>query len=176
MSDTLASSAGTGFDYLGAYRRVLPAGGDSDRSSLLPCAEEQAWPAERREISFDVRPSTARKSWYAAVVHELLHLLNDLGSDWNGYGEKEPHPASAKRVVQILEAVEYVGPAPAIVPLATGGLQLEWHGARGSVEIEVPPTGDATAWVTLDGDDDWIVNRGDGVRRLATTVRELQAG
>ncbi len=118
---------------------------------------------------------TASSVWFQKAVRDLVDLLN-MGPNWNGYGEKVIHPASAKRLVNLLDRMPYQGPPVAIVPLPNGGLQLEWHRGPKSVEVEIPPAGEAEGWFVDDSnkqEDEWVVSTAEGLDRLAECVQEL---
>lgn len=95
--------------------------------------------------------STLHRSWFKAASRRLSELAQ-LPPNWNGYGERPVHPASIKRLVNMLDTVDYDGPDLTIVPLGTGALQVEWEQDGRYLEIEIPPTDDALAcWE--DGED-----------------------
>lgn len=74
----------------------------------------------------------------------------DLGPDWDSYGGEPSSPiarAEAKRWVEIVADLfgTRAGAAArpySIAPLVDGGVQLEWHGPLGIVELEVGPAGE----------------------------------
>ena len=85
----------------------------------------------------------------------LVRALSSLAPNWNGYGERPIHPASLKRAVALLDAMDASQlPAPSIVPVADGSVQIEWHLRTRSVEVEVPPSGDATGFAYNPGNAD----------------------
>lgn len=176
MSETALSSVG--FDYRAAYTGEQEWRGP-DCSNTLQSIEtnDSPWPVDRHEVTFEVHAPSASCAWFQRAVEDLVRLLN-LGPNWNGYGERAVHPASAKRLVRLLDEVGFRGAAPSIVPLPDGGLQAEWHRGNASIEIEVPPVGDAHAYACglSDGDKDWVANRGDGLKVLAGSLRELLGG
>lgn len=59
--------------------------------------------------------------------------LAALEENWDGYGAAPPTP-EALAVLDLLT----------IVPLNTGGLQIEWHPLSGDTEIEIAPDGTTT--------------------------------
>lgn len=135
----------------------------------------QSWSAERATVTFEVTRATMRSQWFEHLLWRLRSLLS-LRPNWNGYGELPVHPASAKRVVALLNEISYVGDAPAVVPLPDGGLQLEWHHAERSLEVEVPPNGPAVAWIyTPKTEDEWIVTSREGLQLFEDRVREFLA-
>lgn len=163
-----------GWSDLGPFESTLKEATSS--SNALPAQGyeyNEPWLPERLEMSFERKGSSW--PWFDDVVNRVVYLAG-LGTNWNGYGESRPHPSSGKRVVRILQAIDYRGPAPTVVPLSDGGMQVEWHGAVGDIEIEVPPSGPATAWVSMNSDEDWLVDRHHGVDRLRKAVETFMAG
>ena len=79
-----------------------------------------------------------RPPWFGAVVERLGQYLS-LGEDWNGYGENAITTQAVVRTVNLLTQVAMKGPAPAVVPMSDGGIQIEWHYGGTEIEIEVPP-------------------------------------
>jgi hypothetical protein len=74
----------------------------------------------------------------------------DLESDWDSYGGEPPSPIArdeAGRWVEIVadlfgsRAGDAVRPY-SVAPLADGGVQIEWRGRHGVVELEVGPSGE----------------------------------
>jgi hypothetical protein len=133
------------------------------------------WPREREEVTISVSRETSEQPWFGATMERLQRLVA-LGPNWNGYGEARPHAASIKRAVAVLDAVAYRGPTPDMVPLADGGVQIEWHIADDSIEIVVPPRGAATVW-HFRGDDEacWPLGPDEiGVTRLREALITLR--
>ena len=139
--------------------------------SSWPTEPPQSWSAERATLTVEVSRATMRSEWFHHLLWRLRSLL-DLRPDWNGYGERAVHPASAKRVVALLNEISYVGETPAVVPLSDGGLQLEWHREGRNLEVEVPPSGPAVAWFyTPDEEDEWVVTSSEGLQSFKDRVR-----
>lgn len=119
------------------------------------------------EISIHLN-GTPSRSWVQPLLTSLTELAN-LPANWNGYGEKRIHPSSIKRVAAILDAMGYDGPAPVVVPLASGDLQIEFRLPGADLEIKVPAHGSAQAWLFNDDGDEsnWAVSHAFGLRRLS---------
>ena len=66
----------------------------------------------------------------------------DLGDNWNSYRARPIEESLIEDGLRIAAMVLAPGRrAPAIVPTATGGVQLEWHSADEDLEIEVRALG-----------------------------------
>lgn len=51
-----------------------------------------------------------------------------------------------KALSLLFEALPDDGPAPQMVPMSDGGLQMEWHVRRLNIEVTVPPDGQVEVW------------------------------
>lgn len=77
----------------------------------------------------------------------LGHLM-DLAPNWNSYGAKEVTPQAAQETVMVLSQVMFPETIPpAMVPMASGGVQLEWHDKGIDLEIYIAADGSVTASV-----------------------------
>lgn len=73
--------------------------------------------------------------WFNAVMQGLVDLLT-LPAGWSSYKASEIDPAIVARVIELSnDLIPEFAPAPAVVPLSSGGLQLEWHKSRGDLEL-----------------------------------------
>lgn len=81
-------------------------------------------------------------------VNELLKL----GPGWDGH---RANPVTFEAVDTVMAVMGQISTdltvPPFIFPLPDGGLQLEWHAGRESVEVEVDGEGDAHLIVTDEG-------------------------
>lgn len=81
---------------------------------------------------------------------DRLSRLAKLPADWDSYGGDPPTRRSISTAYGLLfEVVDSIGRTAgqagipfAIVPLAYGGVQMEWRGPSAEVEIEIGPEGD----------------------------------
>lgn len=110
----------------------------TDRSAQIEA------PASRRSTIGDsgeaptvykITLSSQPSAWFDATLKRISRLTS-LARGWNSYGAHEVKADMALEAVQFLTKVAYPGiAAPSIVPLADGGLQVEWH--RGGLDIEI---------------------------------------
>jgi len=90
-------------------------------------------------------------------IFERLKEIAQLKADWDSYGAE---PVSSVALVAAFELLDTVReqisrkvrePLPQfIAPLADGGLQLEWSGQQGDIEVEIDPNGDL-GYVLIEG-------------------------
>jgi hypothetical protein len=65
---------------------------------------------------------------------------------------------------------------PQIVPVADGGLQLEWHRDGFDLEIEITPIGEAFVdYATVDGAHSWEGDYSDLNQRIAKVLHDAAA-
>lgn len=92
-------------------------------------------------------PSRARLSFQLA--RETLDELARLPEDWDSYGAAPPTAVAISAAHGLLANVaeRYVEPTDedalpwAAAPLADGGVQFEWRGPGGAIEVEIGPDG-----------------------------------
>jgi hypothetical protein len=95
-----------------------------------------------------LRPTLERLAGFAA-----------LGRNWDSYGGLPSAPRAISTATELLvlladhlPELEPTRIVPyAVVPVADGGVQLEWRGRRSEVEVEVGPGG-AIDWLLIDRD------------------------
>ena len=83
----------------------------------------------------------------AQVVHHhatTFAKLNNLQPNWDSYGGLHPTQEAISVAKGLANALLSL---PHVVPVATGGVQLEWHVAGFDIEIEVGPDGSCEALV-----------------------------
>ena len=77
-------------------------------------------------------------AWQGPTVESLLDLLQ-LPKNWDGYGAIQIQEQLAQKALMVLvEVMENDAPAPSVVPLSDGGIQVEWHRLGRNLEIEFP--------------------------------------
>lgn len=64
------------------------------------------------------------------IFEDVMADLAALGPDWNGYGEQAITPEAIATLAWVT-----------VVPLSSGGVQLEWHTEQFDIEVEVDPDG-----------------------------------
>jgi hypothetical protein len=83
--------------------------------------------------AFNVRRS--KPSWQQEIVDALCRLI-ELPDDWDTYGGKALRHDTAMFTLQVLNSLmSPATPTPNIVPIANGGVQIEWH--QNSMDIEL---------------------------------------
>ncbi len=92
-----------------------------------------------------------------APIFERLKELAQLKADWDSYGAEPVSSVALVAAFELLDAVKerlcrkVREPLPQfIAPLADGGLQLEWSGQRGDIEVEIDLNGDL-GYVLIEG-------------------------
>ena len=102
--------------------------------------------SQRPVLCLNVSSELRSRPWFGETFTRL-RTLQELGENWNGYGEKAVHRNAVKRALNVLEAIGTEGPAPWVVPTFEGGLQLEWTGNEYEIEVDIPPEGSASVLI-----------------------------
>lgn len=92
----------------------------------------------------EVSPSTTggRLTWGAAVFQRVLQLAS-LGENWDGRGSSRVAPDTLAFVLVLLtQTMPPDAPAPGMIPLGKGGVQLIWHTVDAELEVEVAKPND----------------------------------
>lgn len=93
---------------------------------------QRSQPVQRKPV---LRSVKTVGDWRATVEERLRQLLQ-LPIGWDGYQSQPISPPTAQFVTDVLRSVMVSQtPAPAIVPVSGGGLQVEWH--RSGLDIEL---------------------------------------
>ncbi len=119
--------------------------------------------------------ASAADPWVVAASVRLGELRTLL-PNWNGGNEMPVHGSVVQRTFDLLDVLFDCSDVrqPWIVPLPDGGVQLDWSGDSGEVEVEVHATGVATAFAAIgDNEEEWSITATDGMQRLAELLGEL---
>jgi hypothetical protein len=83
----------------------------------------------------------AQAPWFQSVLHDLA-IAATMPQAWDSYfGAPVRTKVAAEALVFLSRFLHVDAPAPQVVPLADGGVQLEWHRSGLDVEITFPSTG-----------------------------------
>lgn len=130
----------------------------------------------------DPRPSPTlvlqpvEESWRKATEQRLARL-SKYRIGWDGYNSSPPQPSVVAYARSTLNSVMGAEtPAPSIVPLSSGGLQLEWHTAGFDVELAIFSAGEAELSVQYPDDREPIEDQRLtlSLYRLSEVLEELE--
>jgi len=77
----------------------------------------------------------ALPSWFDPLMQGFVDLRT-LPPNWDSYGANTIDPKTVQDAMNLLNGLlGPTSPAPRVVPLSSGGLQLEWH--RQGIDLEV---------------------------------------
>ncbi len=83
-------------------------------------------------------PSTSDDVAWVPPVQKRMSEIRRLKNDWDGRGSASvPSETLAFAFSMLSNIMPPRAPAPAIVPLGDGGVQLVWYSRRGEVEVEI---------------------------------------
>lgn len=113
--------------------------------------------------------------WSVQVVARLLDLAS-LPVGWDGHRGRPVSPQSATYALDVLAAVMRPGtPAPSIVPLSGGAVQLEWHRKGWDIELEIGGPGETHLYTReLRTGDEEHVELGADLDRFATALEHVR--
>jgi hypothetical protein len=90
---------------------------------------------------------TPLPNWFQPVASRLVHLLG-LPNGWDGPGTLSVDAAVVERTFEALFAVTAQNTRPpSIAPGHDGSLQLAWYVPEFDLEIDIPRSGNPTAWL-----------------------------
>ena len=81
--------------------------------------------------------------WQVEAIRKLLQLFT-LPRDWDSYGSPPPSEVAIMAAVRLILRIDLESfLSPLVVPVAGGGVQLEWSLGSREVEIEINDRGSA---------------------------------
>ena len=93
-------------------------------------------------------------------VEQRLAKLSAYAEGWDGYSAMPPQPSIIAYARSTLNSVMMPStPAPSIVPLSGGGLQLEWHTNGYDIELAIYAAGEAELSVSYPDDREPIEDK-----------------
>ncbi len=129
------------------FPTAFPARSNNLTSESVDTTVESSRPAMRVEPLLNqiiVKVEGRVPTWLEMARRDINRLLK-LGNNWDSYGAKRLNSESAAAAIRFLGLVmQERSILPFIVPMSSGDIQLEWHGAGGDIEIEVTPEGPIT--------------------------------
>jgi hypothetical protein len=96
----------------------------------------------RRVVPADAPPASDPLRAIPSLVPlgEALRALVGLQPNWDSYGAEPPSGSALEYAWSVGSTlVEQGVPIPQVFPTPAGGVQLEWHLERGSLEWEIDP-------------------------------------
>jgi len=132
--------------------RVQP----TDAGEALPSLKFLAPQPEPEATAESVDINASIQGWLRPVAQQLQYLLSFPG-DWDHHGASPILPKHARSALRYLNAVmQPTTPAPSIVPVANGGIQIEWHRAGVDVELVFSDEDEGGLYCyDLQADRDW---------------------
>jgi hypothetical protein len=78
-------------------------------------------------------------TWQVEPIKKILGTLL-LPDNWDSYGGRAPGVGSAAAAIDFIALIAHEDlPRPRVVPLGTGGIQLEWRNGQRELEVEFSP-------------------------------------
>lgn len=90
-------------------------------------------------------------TWQVEPIKKILGALL-LPENWDSYGGRTPRIEAAETAIDFIASIlQEDPPRPRVVPLGTGGIQLEWTNGQRELEVECAPDGSIEA-LKIEGD------------------------
>ena len=122
--------------------------------SLLTEPIEWSVKVPLRSSVLEFRITGEEPKWLYPTLSHFQELLQ-LPEGWDSYGasliSEEAIAGAADVLVQLKLPLE--APEPSVVPGSSGSVQLEWHRYGADVEIHISSAGDATAFLSDEGEE-----------------------
>ncbi|MEO5631782.1 MAG: hypothetical protein ABIQ24_03665 [Nitrospiraceae bacterium] len=78
-------------------------------------------------------------TWQKEPVLRIAECVA-LKENWDSYGGHPPSFDTVLAAIDLIDAIpQHDPPRPRVVPLATGGIQLEWKVSQRELDIEISP-------------------------------------
>ncbi len=123
--------------YMEQYRQ----GGDVRNSAVFASTPGTIVSAPSSTIG-----DSAIAPWNKAVIYRLQQL-SSLQVGWDGFSAAQIRPDIAFFAAQFLsDFMRNDSIPPYIVPLHSGGLQMEWHVANGDIEMSIDEPFNVSIW------------------------------
>lgn len=98
---------------------------------------------QANEVSIYIKGAARLPKWFE-MARDALNAIFALPADWNSYAARQIEVVAVAGAVEILLAVmEERTPLPTFVPVANGGVLLEWHTNAADLEVATLPNGRA---------------------------------
>jgi hypothetical protein len=104
---------------------------------------------------------------------ERLEEISSLGRDWDSYNSESPSRLAISTARSFIVALNRRNKAAPffIGPIPDGGIQMEWQGTGGDLEVEIMPAGDSLNYLRITGKG--TVNRKSEERHHASIEQVL---
>ena len=143
--------------------------------SALPVRSVVAFPLAHGRLVLGLQGDPA--PWVEPTLRTLGNLLV-LPAGWDSYDARTLDPSCVLAAWQLLAAVMRDDiPAPAVVPTARGGVQLEWHRNDVDLEIEVvAPREFLVSYETAAAGESWEKRLTDDFADLSSALDKIAGG
>ena len=92
-------------------------------------------------------------TWQVEPIKKILGALH-LPENWDSYGGHAPRIGSATAAIDFIAQITHEDPPrPRVVPLGTGGIQLEWSNGQRELEVECRSDGSIEV-LKIEGDSE----------------------
>lgn len=108
-----------------------------------------------RPEEWEIKIHGSSPAWLQVLVSDINRSAR-LPANWDSYDAERLQKKAALHSIELLQRLDFRGPAPWVSPTKDGGVHLEWTLSGFGLEIEVSDAGDVTVVVEdHDGVDEW---------------------
>lgn len=117
----------------------------SQESSLSFASKPESKPFAEHVYRFNIGelraytndPDFIEPEWLLITLEKIQELAS-LGDNWDSYGAcKINQKTLIKTIVVMFELLDQDCPAPSVIPIPDGNVQLEWHQKGVDIELEI---------------------------------------
>ena len=128
--------------------------------SSMAATPAETWHLHRSPISQIISSQSVLVSskspewtWQTGAIRKLFEFLS-LRANWDSYGSEPVSPVAVFSAISFLDRLPLSRiPAPIVIPLPNGAVQMEWTKAEKELDLEFSPNGDIS-FVKVEGDDE----------------------
>lgn len=92
-------------------------------------------------------------TWQIEPIKKILEALV-LSDNWDSYGGRAPRMEAASAAIDFISLIgQEDPPRPRVIPLGTGGIQLDWRNGQRELEVEFGRDGSIEV-LKIEGDND----------------------
>jgi hypothetical protein len=128
--------------------KMIP--GTSANTGITTQIESVAWTREPpKEVEFIIQAGSG-PAWLEVMISDINRAAQ-FPQGWDSYGGNRLKEKAAIHAIELLQTMDFGGPAPWVSPTADGGIHLEWDRHGLGLEIEITEHGRVDV-VTDDGE------------------------